>query len=221
MRILVVEDQKDLNEIISRRLVSENYSVDACFNGDDAVDYLDAAEYDAVILDIMLPGITGLGVLRQMRAKGDRTPVLLLTALGTTEDKIAGLDTGADDYLVKPFEFGELLARIRAMIRRGGEHSSSVIESGDLVMDTSSMQVTRGGAEISLTSKEYAILHYMMQNPGRVLSRDKILNHIWNYDYEGASNMVDVYIHHLRKKIDADHETKKIVTVKGAGYMLK
>ena len=180
MRILVVEDQKDLNEIIVRKLTSEHYTVDACYSGDEALDFLRCAEYDGVILDIMLPGITGLGVLREMRAAHDSTPVLMLTALGTVEDRVAGLDAGADDYLVKPFDFDELMARVRAMVRRGGERASSVMTSGDLMLDSASRYVERGGKEISLTAKEFDILEYLMQNEGKVLSRDKLSNHIWN-----------------------------------------
>lgn len=221
MRILVVEDQKDLNEIIVRKLTNEHYSVDACYSGDEALDFIRCAEYDGIILDIMLPGITGLGVLKQMRASGDRTPVLLLTALGTVEDKVAGLDAGADDYLVKPFDFEELLARVRAIVRRGGERASSVLTSGDLTLDSAARSVSRAGQEISLTAKEFDILEYLMQNEGKVLSRDKLANHIWNYDYDGGSNVIDVYVHHLRKKVDGAHEQKKLITVKGAGYMLK
>ena len=221
MRILVVEDQKDLNEIIVRKLTSEHYTVDACYSGDEALDFLRCAEYDGVILDIMLPGITGLGVLREMRAAHDRTPVLMLTALGTVEDRVAGLDAGADDYLVKPFDFDELMARVRAMVRRGGERASSVMTSGDLMLDSASRYVERGGKEISLTAKEFDILEYLMQNEGKVLSRDKLSNHIWNYDYDDGSNVIDVYVHHLRKKIDDGFDEKKIITVKGAGYMVK
>ncbi|HIU26106.1 MAG TPA: response regulator transcription factor [Candidatus Copromorpha excrementigallinarum] len=221
MRLLVVEDQKDLNEIIVRKLTNEHYSVDSCFTGDDALDFIRCAEYDGVILDIMLPGTTGIGVLKKMRAAGDKTPVLLLTAMGTVEDRVAGLDAGADDYLVKPFDFDELLARIRAMIRRGGERASSVMTSGDLTLDSAARRVERDGKEISLTAREFDILEYLMQNEGKVLSRDKLSNHIWNYDYDGGSNVIDVYVCHLRKKVDDGFDEKKIITVKGAGYMVK
>lgn len=221
MRILVVEDQKDLNEIIVRKLTNEHYTVDACYTGDDALDFIRCAEYDGVILDIMLPGITGIGVLKELRASGNKVPVLLLTALGTVEDRVAGLDAGADDYLVKPFDFDELLARVRAMVRRGGERASSVITSGDLTLDSAARHVERAGKEISLTAKEFDILEYLMQNQGKVLSRDKLSNHIWNYDYDGASNVIDVYVYHLRRKVDAGYDEKKIITVKGAGYMVK
>lgn len=221
MRILVVEDQKDLNEIIVRKLTNEHYSVDFCFSGDEALDYIRCAEYDGIILDIMLPGITGIGVLKEMRSSGNSTPVLLLTALGTVEDRVAGLDAGADDYLVKPFDFDELMARVRAIVRRGADRASSVIKSGDLVLDSTSRQVERDGREIFLTAKEFDILEYLMQNQGRVLSRDKLSNHIWNYDYDGGSNVIDVYMYHLRRKIDDGFDEKKILTVKGAGYMVR
>lgn len=221
MRLLVVEDQKDLNEIIVRKLTNEHYSVDACYTGNDALDFIRCAEYDGIILDIMLPGITGIGVLREMRASGNNTPVLLLTAMGTVEDRVAGLDAGADDYLVKPFDFNELLARVRAIVRRGGERAGNVMTSGDLTLDSASRTVARGGQEIKLTAKEFDILEYLMQNQGRVLSRDKLSNHIWNYDYDGGSNVIDVYMYHLRRKIDRDFDEKKIQTVKGAGYMIK
>lgn len=221
MRLLVVEDQKDLNEIIVRKLTNEHYSVDACYTGNDALDFIRCAEYDGIILDIMLPGTTGIGVLREMRASGNNTPVLLLTAMGTVEDRVAGLDAGADDYLVKPFDFNELLARVRAIVRRGGERAGNVMTSGDLTLDSASRTVTRGGQEIKLTAKEFDILEYLMQNQGRVLSRDKLSNHIWNYDYDGGSNVIDVYMYHLRRKIDRDFDEKKIQTVKGAGYMIK
>lgn len=221
MRLLVVEDQKDLNEIIVRKLTGEHYSVDACYTGDDALDFIRCAEYDGIILDIMLPGITGIGVLREMRASGNNTPVLLLTAMDTVEDRVTGLDAGADDYLVKPFDFNELMARVRAIVRRGGERAGNVMTSGDLTLDSASRTVTRGGQEIRLTAREFDILEYLMQNQGRVLSRDKLSNHIWNYDYDGGSNVIDVYMYHLRRKIDRDFDEKKIQTVKGAGYMIK
>ncbi len=221
MRVLVVEDQKDLNEIISRKLTSEGYSVDSCFDGEEAEDFLRCATYDAIIMDIMMPGKTGIGVLRDLRAAGDKTPVLLLTALGTVDDRVAGLDSGADDYLVKPFDFDELLARVRAMIRRGSGIADNVIRAGDLTMDIASHTVFRGEEALTLTAKEYSILEYLLQNKGRVLSRDKLSNHIWNYDYDGASNVIDVYVHHLRKKVDGGRENKLIETVKGVGYIIR
>ena len=226
MRLLVVEDQKDLNEIITRKLKRDGYAVDSCYDGNDALDYLRGADYDGIILDILLPSLTGLGVLKELRSSGNDTPVLLLTALGDVEDRVAGLDAGADDYLVKPFDFSELTARIRSMTRRRGSSSSSILKYKDLTIDTASRTVTRAGREISLTAKEYSILEYMLHNIGRVISRDNLSSHIWNYDYDGGSNVIDVYVHHLRKKLeavtDSDSETARIIdTVKGAGYIIR
>ncbi|MCC8183020.1 MAG: response regulator transcription factor [Clostridiales bacterium] len=221
MRILVVEDEPKLNELIVKRLQMEHYSVDACLNGREAMDYLACAEYDAVVLDIMLPGANGFEVLKSIRARQDRTPVLFLTALDTIDDRVAGLDAGADDYLVKPFAFDELLARLRVMIRRSGGHVSNVFTLADLTVDCDARQVTRGGENIPLSSREFAILEYLIRNAGKVLSRDKIGLHVWNYDYEGGSNIVDVYIRYLRKKLDEGHAPKLIHTVRGAGYVLR
>lgn len=221
MRLLVVEDQVDLNEIITRKLKNEHYSVDSCYSGDEAWDFLEVTKYDGIILDIMLPGITGIGILRRLRSKADTTPVLLLTALGSVEDRVTGLDEGADDYLTKPFEFDELLARVRAMVRRGGSQASNILSFKELVMDVSARTVTREGKEIKLTAKEFNILEYLLRNQGQVLSRDKLCNHIWNYDYDGASNVIDVYMHHIRKKIDGDYQEKMIKTIKGAGYVIR
>lgn len=221
MRILVVEDEPKLNELIVKRLRMEHYSVDACLDGREAMDYLACAEYDAVVLDIMLPGANGFEVLKSIRAKQDRTPVLFLTALDTIDDRVAGLDAGADDYLVKPFAFDELLARLRVMIRRSGGHVSNVFTLADLTVDCDARQVTRGGEVIQLSSREFAILEYLIRNAGKVLSRDKIGLHVWNYDYEGGSNIVDVYIRYLRKKLDEGRTPKLIHTVRGAGYVLR
>ena len=221
MRLLVVEDQQDLNEIIVRKLKSEGYAVDTCLDGWEAMTFIEMTEYDGIVLDIMLPGITGLGILKKMRSAGNHTPVLLLTALGSVEDRVAGLDAGADDYLVKPFDFDELLARIRAMVRRRGTQSSNVISHRGLELDMAARTVHRDGREISLTAKEYSILEYLMQNIGRAMSRDRLSTHVWNYDYDGGSNVIDVYMHHLRKKLDTGHEEKLITTVKGVGYIIK
>lgn len=221
MRILVVEDEPDLNDVIAKKLESELYTVDRCMNGNAALDYISCAEYDAIILDIMLPGISGLEVLQTVRAQSNRTPVLLLTARDSIEDRVIGLDNGADDYLVKPFAFDELLARIRAMIRRSSGHVSNILSISDLLVDCDSREVTRGGIPISLSSKEFAVLAYMMHNKGMVLTREKISQHIWNYDYDGGSNVIDVYIRFLRKKIDEGFSQKLIHTVRGTGYVLR
>lgn len=221
MRLLVVEDQKELNEVIVKKLENEGYAVDGCYDGMEAINYIESAEYDGIILDIMLPKIDGIGVTKKIRMDGIHTPVLLLTALGSVDDRVKGLDAGADDYLTKPFDFNELLARIRAMLRRREEKTSTVLEHKGVTVNISSHEVSRDGKEIELTSKEYNILEYMMQNIGCVISRDKLSTHVWNYDYDGGSNVIDVYMHHLRKKIDEDYDDKLISTVKGVGYIIK
>ncbi|MCC8022550.1 MAG: response regulator transcription factor [Clostridiales bacterium] len=221
MRILVVEDEQYLNNIIVKRLKKEQYSVDSCTNGKDAIDYIGNAEYDAVILDIMLPEVDGMEVLQQMRKAQNHTPVLLLTAKDSVKDRVLGLDSGADDYLVKPFAFDELLARIRLIMRRQSNQPTNCFVSGDLSVNCDTRTVKRGDKVIALSSKEFMILEYLIRNKGIVLSRTKIEQHIWNYDYEGSSNIIDVYIRYLRKKIDDDFEPKLIQTVRGAGYMLR
>lgn len=221
MRILVVEDEPKLNELITARLRREHYSVDSCLSGDAAMDYLACAQYDLLVLDIMLPGISGLEILRSLRGKDDKTPVLLLTALDSIPDRVSGLDSGADDYLVKPFAFDELLARIRVLLRRSAGSVSNVYTLADLTVDCDARTVKRGETNISLSAKEFSILEYLIRNSGTVLSRERISNHIWNYDYEGGSNIVDVYIRYLRKKIDDGFEKKLIHTVRGVGYVLR
>lgn len=221
MRILVVEDEPKLNELITARLRREHYSIDSCLSGDAAIDYLACAQYDLLVLDIMLPGISGLELLRSLRGRGDKTPVLLLTALDSIPDRVSGLDSGADDYLVKPFAFDELLARIRVLLRRSAGSVSNVYTLADLTVDCDARTVKRGETNISLSAKEFAILEYLIRNSGIVLSRERISNHIWNYDYEGGSNIVDVYIRYLRKKIDDGFEKKLIHTVRGVGYVLR
>ena len=221
MRLLVVEDEIHLQTIIKKRLIKEHYSVDACGDGLEALDYLTVSPYDAVILDIMLPGLSGIDVLKRIRAKGNRVPVLFLTARDGVDDRVAGLDCGADDYLVKPFAFEELLARIRVMLRRTTEHTTDELTLADLTVDLKSHQVSRGGKSIELSGKEYAMLEYLMRNQERVLSREQIEQHVWSFDYEGGSNMVDVYIRYLRKKIDEGFEQKLIHTVRGAGYVMR
>ncbi len=221
MRILLAEDDRAINRVIVRRLKWEGYSTDACFDGREALDYLDVVEYDAVILDVMMPGMDGFEVLTRMRERGDKTPVLFLTARDSLADKVEGLDLGADDYLVKPFEFEELMARLRVLIRRKGSSVSNVYSCADLTVDSARHRVTRGGTEITLTAREYALLEYLIRNKGLVLSRDQIETNLWSGDYIVGSNVVDVYIRMLRKKIDADYSPKLIQTVRGYGYVLK
>ena len=221
MRLLVVEDEARLNSIMSTRLIKEGYSVDSCYNGEEALTFLSVGEFDGVIMDIMMPKVDGLTVLRTIRAKGDNTPVLLLTAKDAVADRVAGLDAGAEDYLIKPFAFDELLARIRVMLRKQAGNSVNLIEVADLVLNTRSKSVTRGGKSIDLTAKEYNLLEYLMVNKGIILSREKIENHIWNFDYSGGTNVIDVYIWYLRKKIDDPFDKKLIHTVRGQGYVLR
>ena len=221
MRLLVAEDERDLNRLIRKALEKEGYGVDACFDGEEALYYLEHTDYDGAILDIMMPKRDGLSVLKAIRQKGSSLPVLFLTAKDSISDRVLGLDSGADDYLIKPFDFDELLARIRVMTRKRTPHTSSVLTVGDLTLDTGTHQVTRGGRPIDLSAREYAILEYMCMNPGIVLSREKIEDHIWNYDYSGGSNVVDVYISYLRKKIDGGQEKKLIRTVWGSGWTIK
>lgn len=223
MRLLVVEDERHLLNILKKRLEREHYSVDACEDGDEAWEYVQMTEYDGIILDIMLPGMDGMTLLKKLRLSGRQTPVLLLTARDSINDRVEGLDTGADDYLVKPFAFDELLARIRVMLRRNNsvQGTEEVLSLSDLKLNLKTHEVERGGANIELSAKEYAMLEYLMRNQGIVLSREQIEQHVWNYDYLGGSNMVDVYIRYLRKKLDDPYEQKLIHTVRGAGYVLK
>lgn len=221
MRILIAEDEKDLNAVLKKRLESQAYTVDSCFDGEEALLYLEGADYDAVILDIMMPKKNGLEVLKSIRMNKNPVPVLLLTAKDTVEDRVMGLDLGADDYLVKPFAFEELLARIRVMLRKKAEVKDNCCTIADLKVYLDSHRVFRGDVEITLSNKEFAVLRYLIMNKGTVLSRERIEQHIWNYDYVGGSNVIDVYIRYLRKKIDSGFEPKLIHTVRGAGYVLK
>ncbi|BBM47700.1 putative transcriptional regulatory protein CusR [Leptotrichia wadei] len=225
MRILVIEDEKNLNDIIVKRLILEKYGVDTCFNGNDALEYIFSTEYDVIVSDIMLPGIDGFEILKRIREKEIKTPVLLLTALDGIEDRVKGLDYGADDYLVKPFAFDELMARIRVLLRRnstnGNFNASNVFSIANLRVNCNSHDVFRDDVPIKLSTREFTILEYMIRNKERVLSREQIEQHIWNYDYEGGTNVIDVYIRYLRRKIDKDFEPKLIHTVRGIGYVLK
>lgn len=221
MRILLVEDESDLRQIIKKRLTKEKYTVDDCQDGLEAEDYIDMTEYDGIILDGMLPGKDGLDILKEMRRKGNHTPVLMLTARDSIEDRVKGLDYGADDYLVKPFSFEELLARLRAVMRRKPVFVSEVLTVDDLQMNLHTKDVMRNGERIELSSKEYMLLEYLMQNKNIVLSREQIQERVWGYDFEGGSNVVDVYIRYLRKKIDHENEKKLIQTVRGVGYVIR
>ena len=221
MRILLAEDERDLNNIITQKLTADGYSVDRCFDGEEAINILSYTEFDAVILDIMMPKADGFAVLRALRSAGRTTPVMFLTAKDAVADRVCGLDSGANDYLVKPFSFEELSARLRAMTRTSFGITSNVLRVADLSMDCNAHTVTRGATEIHLSAKEYAMLEYLMYNQGRVLSREMIEDHVWNFDYEGGTNVVDVYISYLRKKIDDGHDKKLIHTVRGRGFVLK
>lgn len=221
MRLLVVEDEKHLNKTITERLSRQGYTVDSCFDGEDALYYIENTTYDGIILDVMMPKINGFEVLRIMRSKKILTPVLMLTAKDSDEDVIMGLDTGANDYLTKPFSFDILCARIRAMLRVKENVTGNTLEIADLSVDTITRVVKRGGSAIELSSKEYSILEYLMRNKGIIVSKEKIEENIWNYDYEGTSDVIKVYIHHLRKKIDDGYEKKLLHTVKNVGYVIK
>ncbi len=221
MRILVAEDEKSLNRVITKRLEKEGYSVDSCYDGESALYCIDIAEFDAIILDIMMPKVNGLDVLKTIRAKGNETPVLFLTAKDGIDDRVNGLDSGADDYLTKPFAFDELLARIRVMVRKKAGNVTNIFTVGDLSVDIASHRVFRGEEEILLSAKEFEVLEYLIRNKDIVISREKIEQHVWNFDYCGGSNVIDVYIRFLRKKIDAPYETKLIHTVRGRGYVLR
>lgn len=221
MRLLYAEDEEDLNKVVTKKLTEEGFSVDSCFDGREAIDNVQFTEYDAAILDIMMPHADGFAVLKELRKLKKNTPVLFLTARDSIEDRVTGLDSGANDYLVKPFSFEELLARIRVLTREKHGLTENILSIADLSLNLSSHTVTRGGTEISLTSKEYQLLEYLLYNKEKVLSREKIENHIWNYDYEGCTNVIDVYIRYLRKKIDDGFPTKLIHTVRGAGYVIR
>ena len=221
MRILVVEDERHLNSIISEAMEDEGYSVDSCFDGDEAVEYALGTDYDVIILDIMLPGRDGLSVVGTLREKGKNTPVLFLTARDSLSDRVEGLERGGDYYLTKPFEFAELMAVVRAMTRKYTGNRSNIYTLGDLSLDSAAKKVTRAGKNIELTGREFALLEYMMRNKGIVLSREMIENNLWNYDYEGGTNVVDVYMGYLRKKMDTGFDKKLIHTVWGTGWVLR
>ena len=221
MRVLLVEDNKSILKATAASLEKAGYCVDLCDHGREAQNYISLTDYDCIILDIMLPGMDGLSILREMRECGNQSPVLLLTAKDSIEDRVRGLDSGADDYLIKPFSLDELLARVRVLLRRQDPERKNVLSVADLVMDISTHEITRAGRKIDLTSKEFAILEYLIRNKNRLLTRTQIVNHVWNYDFDCSSNIVDVYIRYLRSKIDDGHEVKIIATVRGYGYTVK
>ena len=221
MKILVVEDERDLNRIITKHLKKNNYSVDSCFDGQEALDFISYSEYDLIITDIMMLNVDGYEFIDKLRANKNNTPVIMLTAKDTLEDKIVGLDSGADDYIVKPFEFDELLARIRVLMRRNYGLATNIIQIEEVTLDLAKKQVAKSGEIIDLTGKEYEVLEYLMKNKGSILSRDQILNHVWDYEYEGASNIVDVIIKNIRKKLDRGEGNTIIYTKRGLGYFVK
>ena len=221
MRILVVEDERDLNLLLQKVLKKAGYTVDGCYDGEDAQLHLLGAEYDGILLDVMMPKKDGYTLVRELRDQGVDTPVLFLTARDSVSDRVKGLDLGADDYLVKPFDFEELLARIRAMTRKHAGQRTNLFTAGDLTLDVAQRRVTRGGEEIALLPKEFSILEYLMRNKEKVLSREQIENRIWNYEYSGSSNNVDGYLSRLRKKVDEGRDQKLIHTVKGIGWVIR
>ena len=221
MRILVVEDEQKVASFIQKGLEEEGHAVDVALDGEDGLTMALDAVHDLVVLDIMLPKRDGLSVLRELRQRRIQTPVLLLTARDAVPDRVTGLDAGADDYLVKPFAFDELLARIRALLRRRGGDRLAVLTAADLSLDPATREVRRGGKKIELTAKEFALLEYLLRNKGRVLNRALIAQHVWDYDFDSSTNVIDVYINYLRKKVDADFTPRLIHTVRGAGYVLR
>lgn len=221
MRILVVEDEAKVASFILRALEEESHAVDACDDGTKGLDLARAGCYDLIILDLMLPGMPGLEVLKALRKEQVAAPVLILTARSELDQKVKGLDAGADDYLTKPFAIEELVARVRALLRRGTGEAAGVLQVDDLALNPATREVTRGGRRIELTTKEYALLEYLMRNAGRVLTRPMIAEHVWNQDFDTFTNVIDVYVNYLRNKIDRDRERKLIRTVRGSGYTLK
>jgi len=221
MKLLIVEDQNELRNILKKRLNEEGYILDAAADGEEAWDYIEFTDYDTIILDIMIPKINGLEILKRIRNKNDGTPVMLLTARDSIQDRVKGLDVGADDYLVKPFAFEELLARIRSLLRRKETQIQNILSLDDLELNRTLKEVKRAGKLIKLTKKEYIILEYLMLNKNIVISRERLESISSNYDYEGYSNVIDVYIRFLRKKIDEDFDKKLIHTIRGFGYVMR
>ena len=221
MKLLVIEDERKVANFITQGLSEESYEVECAYDGEAGLERALSDEYDGIVLDLMLPKRDGISILRELRARGMNTPVLILTAKGTIQDKIIGLDSGADDYLAKPFHFEELTARIRSMLRRSTAEKSNVLKVGDLALDTITRRAKRGESEIELTAREYALLEYLMRNAGRVLSRSVITQHVWHYSFYADSNLVDVYINRLRNKIELDGSKKLIHSIRGVGYIMR
>ncbi len=221
MRVLIVEDELRMASLIRRGLVNEGLAADVAANGEDALWMAQAHDYDTIVLDVMLPGLTGFETCRRLRSAGVWIPVLMLTARDSVDDRVEGLDSGADDYLVKPFAFAELLARLRALVRRGDSERPAILEVGDLRLDPATRQVSRGSSEIRLSAKEFALLEIFMRRPGEVLSRLHLLEHAWDFAYDNRSNVVDVYVRRLRRKIDEPFGCESLETVRGAGYRLR
>jgi DNA-binding response OmpR family regulator len=221
MRVLVVEDEKKTASFVRKALQAEGFAVDVCDNGNSALAALQATPFDAVVLDIMLPGRDGLSVLRQLRERTNAVPVLLLSARGDVNERVEGLNAGADDYLPKPFELAELIARVRALTRRSGENKSNLLRVANLTLDTASHQAERGDRKIELTAREYRLLEFLMRSAGRLCGRMMILEKVWDYDFDPGTNLVDVYIRRLREKIDTGFEPKLLHTVRGTGYVMK
>ncbi|HEU5098177.1 MAG TPA: response regulator transcription factor [Roseiflexaceae bacterium] len=220
MRILVVEDEQAIADFIVQGLTEAGYAVDLAADGAECLHWTSIAEYDVIILDIMLPDFDGLAICAELRQRGLRTPVLMVTARDTVDDRVAGLDSGADDYLIKPFAFAELLARIRALLRREPALKGTLLQVADLVLDTATRSVRRGDRTVALTSKEYSLLEFLIRHPNQTLTRTAIAEHVWNYDFDNLSNLIDVHIFALRRKLDDPHELKLLHTVRGVGYRL-
>ena len=221
MRVLVVEDEKKTAAFVRKALQAEGFAVDVCANGDDALAAAKTTPFDGILLDIMLPGRDGLSVLRQLRASGNQTPVLLLSARGAVNERVEGLNAGADDYLPKPFVIAELVARVRALGRRGSENKSTVLRVGELTLDTVSHRAQRGGKTFELTAREFRLLEFLMRSAGRICGRMSIIEKVWDYDFDPGTNLVDVFVKRLREKIDDGFEPKLLQTVRGIGYVMK
>ena len=220
MRLLLIEDEEKVSRLIARGLTAERFAVDVAANGNNGLELAQTYAYDLIILDLMLPGVSGTEVLREVRLNNEHVPVLVLTARDALGDKVTHFELGADDYLTKPFAFAELVVRVKALLRRGSVSRSNVLKVADLELDRLAQQVKRAGQRIELTAKEYALLEYLMNNAGRVLSRTMIIEHVWDQSFDGATNIVDVYVRHLRNKVDDPHERKLIRTVRGVGYVI-